>query len=164
MLLRKCQAPGCEHTFIVGARNAHQKYHCRSCGEADRKRWMRPERQQYMRGYMRDYLVGYVRPEDRANDGEEMPSAMVAGAEPVSEQKATPNQEILIESPILTTHHLTIAPSTKPDLSLSFLKTSSAREKDSEPATEADSAPKTYDDEASGHVLLSRKKRLVKSR
>ena len=59
METRKCAHEGCDEIIVIGPKNEHQKYHSRACGEASRKRWLRPERQRYMK----EYLVGYVRVE-----------------------------------------------------------------------------------------------------
>jgi hypothetical protein len=54
---KKCEREGCDEVFLVKPRNARQKYHDRSCGDAVRKRWLQPSRQRYMR----EYMAGYIR-------------------------------------------------------------------------------------------------------
>lgn len=63
---KKCEREGCDEVFFVKPRNAHQKYHSRSCGEASRKRWLQPERQRYMH----EYMAGYVRVEKVQDEAE----------------------------------------------------------------------------------------------
>jgi uncharacterized paraquat-inducible protein A len=61
--LRTCACEGCEVAFEVGPRNEHQKYHCRKCGEKQRKRWKQAKRREYLRKY---WASGYIHPKDRS--------------------------------------------------------------------------------------------------
>jgi hypothetical protein len=62
--MRSCAREGCEESFVIGPKNEHQKYHCRACGDAARKRWLQPERQRYMR----EYMPGYIRVRRSSDD------------------------------------------------------------------------------------------------